>query len=99
MLKGQNTLRSVKNSKFKAHRLGGNTRLPQLNAIPDGDIILIRFIRSNRTLDIFGEKFELPNYLIYSYVKAVIITEIHQLQVYLGDDLVTTFEYRLTPQN
>lgn len=34
--------------------------------------------------------------LVYSYVKAVIVTQIHSLQIYLGDDLVDTIEYRLT---
>lgn len=75
--------------------LGPNTRLPDLDKIPDGNIILIRFIRSNGVLDIFGEKFKVPKKLIYSYVKAIIVTEIHQLQIYLDDDLVQTFDYQL----
>jgi hypothetical protein len=28
--------------------------------------------------------------------KAVIVTEIHQLQVYLGEELIQTFDYQLT---
>jgi hypothetical protein len=32
--------------------------LPDLDEIPDGNINLIRFIRSDRMLDIFGEKFK-----------------------------------------
>ena len=79
----------------KAQRLGGNTKLPQLDEIPDGNIILIRFIRSNRILDIFGEKFKVSKDLIYSYVKAVIVTKIHMLQVYVGEKLVEKFDYRL----
>jgi hypothetical protein len=46
-------------------------------------------------LNIFGETFKVPNDLVYSYVKAVIVTEIHTLQLYLGDELVTSFEYKL----
>ena len=95
-LKGKTPLQVLKNSNYKAHRLGGNTKLPQLDAIPDGDIILIRFIRSNRLLDIFGEKFKVSKDLVYSYVKAVIVTQIHSLQVYLGDDLIHKFDYKLT---
>jgi len=68
-----------------------------MNFIPDGTISLIRFIRSDRKLDIFGERFELPKALIYTYVRARIITGLHQIQVYLGDDLVTTFPYQLPP--
>ena len=75
--------------------LGPNTRVYKLDYIPDGNIIIIRFIRSNRKLDIFGEKFQVPQDLIYSYVKAVIVTKIHALQLYLGEDLVKTFEYQL----
>jgi hypothetical protein len=46
-------------------------------------------------LDIFGEKFKVSKDLVYSYVKAVIVTEIHRLQVYLGDELAETFDYQL----
>ena len=76
--------------------IGANTKLPQLDVVPDGNIILIRFIRSDRMLDVFGEKFKVSKNLVYAYVKAVIITEIHQLQIYLGDELVDTFDYQLT---
>jgi hypothetical protein len=71
--------------------------LPKMDCIPDGTVSLIRFIRSDRKLDIFGEHFELPKALIYAYVRARIITGLHQIQVYLGDDLVTTFPYQLPP--
>jgi hypothetical protein len=71
--------------------------LPDSDSIPDGTISLIRFIRSDRKLDIFGERFQLPKALIYTYVRAKIITGLHQIQVYLGDDLVTTFPYQLPP--
>ena len=47
-------------------------------------------------LDIFGEKFKVPKDLIYSYVKAVIVTEIHSLQLYVGDELVEKFDYQLS---
>jgi hypothetical protein len=46
-------------------------------------------------LDVFGEKFKVSKDLIYSYVKAVIVTQIHQLQLYLGDELAETFDYQL----
>jgi hypothetical protein len=69
--------------------------LPEIDYIPDGAISLIRFIRSDRKLDIFGEHFELPKELIYTYVRAKINTGLHQIQVYLGDALVTSLPYRL----
>jgi hypothetical protein len=46
-------------------------------------------------LDIFGEKFKVSKDLIYCYVKAVIVTEIHSLQVYVGDELAEKFDYQL----
>jgi hypothetical protein len=63
--------------------------------LPDGTISLIRFIRSDRKLDVFGERFELPKGLVYTYVRAKIITGLHQIQVYSGDEFVTSFSYDL----
>lgn len=94
-LKGITPSQFLEASNFKPVKIGGNTKLPKLDSIPDGDIILIRFIRSNRQLNIFGEKFIVSKDLIYSYVKAIIITKIHRLQVYLGNELVESFEYKL----
>ena len=71
------------------------TKLPTLKYIPDGSIIIIRFIRSDRILDIFSEKFKVRSDLVYSYVKAVIDTSTCTLSVYLGDELAETFEYSL----
>jgi len=95
-LKGKTPLEVIRNSNFKPVTIGASTKLPQLDEMPDGNIILIRFIRSNRLLDIFGEKFKVSKNLVYSYVKAVIVTQIGLLQIYLGDELVETFEYQLT---
>ena len=68
---------------------------PKLDENADGNIILIRFIRSNRVLDIFGEKFKVSKELVYSYVKAIIVTQIHRLQIYHGDDFIDSFDYQL----
>jgi hypothetical protein len=95
-LKGKTPLEVLQSDGFNPSQLGGNTKLPKLDAVPDGNIILIRFIRSNRVLDVFGEKFKVSKNLVYSYVKAVIVTKIHRLQIYLGEELVESFEYQLT---
>jgi hypothetical protein len=95
-LKGKTPLGVLENSGYEPIKPGANTKLPQLDEMPDGDIILIRFIRSNRLLDVFGEKFRVSKELVYSYVKTVIVTQISSLQVYLGDELVQHFEYRFT---
>lgn len=95
-LKGKTPLEAIQKNGFKPVRIGGNTKLPDFDTVPEGNIILIRFIRSNRLLDIFGEKFKVSKSLVYSYVKAVIVTRIGSLQIYLGDELVDKFDYQLT---
>ena len=95
-LKGKTPLEVTQKDRFKPVKLGGNTKLPDLDTVPDGNIILIRFIRNNRILDIFGEKFKVSKSLVYSYVKAVIVTKIHTLHLYLGEELVDTFDYQLS---
>jgi transposase InsO family protein len=67
--------------------------IPSRLLIEDGYIHLIRFIRSDRVLDIFGEKFQLDANLVYEYVVATICTEIHQIQVRHDDHLVHSFDY------
>ena len=89
----------IQNDGFKPVTIGANTKLPKLDKVPNGNIILIRFIRSDRMLDIFGEKFKVSKDLIYSYIKAVIVTSIGTLQIYLGNELVESFEYHLTAES
>lgn len=95
-LKGKTPLELIDSTNHSPVTIGPNTKMPELDSVPDGDIILIRFIRSNRLLDVFGEKFKVSKDLVYSYVKAVIVTQINTVQIYLGDDLVDTFQYQLT---
>ena len=94
-LKGKTPDEFTKNHEYKPATLWPNTKLPDLDYIPDGNVIFIRFIRSDRTLNIFGEKFQVSKKLVYSYVKAIVVTKIHTLQVYLGKDLVEIFGYQL----
>ncbi len=94
-LKGKTPMEVMANTQLPILKLGGNTKIPNREDIPEGNIILIRFIRSNRILNIFGERFEVSKDLVYSYVKAVIVTEIHTLQIYLGEELVKSFDYEL----
>ncbi len=98
-LKGRAPMEFIQQRQYRPVTLAPNTKLPRLDYVPDGKIVLIRFIRSDRKLDIFGEKFQVPTDLVYSYVKAVILTKNHTLLVYLGDELVMTFDYRLTAPN
>jgi len=94
-LSGKTPEEVLKQEKTEPIKLGPNTKLPKMNCIPEGEISLIRFIRSNRKLGIFGETFEVSKDLVYSYVRAVIVTKIHRLQLYLNNELVDSWEYKL----
>lgn len=98
-LKGKTPMQIVDSTQLPIQTLGPNTKMPVLDEIPPGNILVIRFIRSDRILDIFGERFTVSRDLIYSYVKAVIVTEIHTLQLYLGEELVASFDYKLRTEN
>ena len=65
-LSGKTPNEFVQRANYNPMTLGPNTKVPKLDYIPDGNIIVIRFIRSDRKLDIFGEKFQVPQDLIYS---------------------------------
>lgn len=56
---------------------------------------LIRFIRSDGQLDVFGEKFPLPSETIYEYVRATVDVDRQRLGVYLDDRLVDEHTYPL----
>jgi len=56
---------------------------------------LIRFIRSDGQLDVFGEKFPLPSQTIYEYVRATVDVERQRLAVYLDDRLLDERPYPL----
>ena len=70
-------------------------RLPKKLSIVPGHIHLIRFIRSNRVLDIFGEKFSMPMEVEYEYVWATIDTSKDRLLVYHDSELIDEYSYPL----
>jgi hypothetical protein len=60
-----------------------------------GSYHLVRFIRSDRRPDIFGERFLLPPEAEYKYGVATVQVEPQRLRVMLGADLVAEFPYKL----
>jgi putative transposase len=56
---------------------------------------VVRFIRSNRKLNIFGEIFRLPQELQYEYVVATIDVKEQKLKLYLGPTQVEQLGYAL----
>jgi putative transposase len=84
-------------------RAGGALRFPPHEAPPcvplpkpeTGCYHLVRFVRSDRRLDVFGERFLLPPEVEHEYVVATVSVEHQRLRVMLGADLVAEFAYRL----
>jgi len=68
-------------------------RLPEKLTIAPGYIHIIRFIRSNRILDIFGEKFAMPMEVEYEYVWTTIDTAAQKLNIYHDSKLVDQISY------
>jgi len=67
--------------------------LPEKLTIAPGYIHIIRFIRSNRILDIFGEKFAMPMEVEYEYVWTTIDTAAQKLNIYHDSKLVDQILY------
>lgn len=92
-LKGKAPLEAIAQLDDVPQTIPAASKLPRLEHIPEGRIILIRFIRSDRKLDVFTERFEVPRDLVYCYVKAEIDTSLHTLELYVGDEFVASFDY------
>ena len=70
-------------------------KLPDKLGIANGYVHLVRFVRSNRILDIFGEKFSMPVQLEYEYIWVTIDTGCQTLSIYHDSQLVEKFDYPL----
>lgn len=95
-LGGKTPLKALKASKQKLQFPKKNQapRLP-LKKPENGQYHLVRFIRSNRKLDIFGELFPVPVELQYEYVVATIDVKEQKLSLYLDKTKVDEFNYQL----
>jgi len=67
--------------------------IPDEHPLIEGDIYLIRFIRSDRKLSVFSESFIMPKELVYSYVIGLISVESHTLKVYRDNKLIKEIYY------
>ncbi len=56
---------------------------------------VVRFIRSDARIDVFGERFPMPSEAIYAYVWGTIDVREQSLSLYLGTDLLSQREYRM----
>jgi putative transposase len=95
-LKGQTPLKALA-------RIGRKLVFPNREQAPrhplekpeEGCYHLVRFIRSNRQLNIFGELFTAPLETQYEYVVATIDVKEQKLKLFLGHIQVEEFKYRL----
>ena len=56
---------------------------------------LVRFIRSNTVLDVFGERFQLPSETAYEYVVATIDVASQTMSVKIDNTVVDQRRYEL----
>jgi len=70
-------------------------KLPSKLSISDGYIHLVRFVRSDRILDIFGEKFAMPVELEHEYVWVTIDTKEESLSIFHDSKLIDKLDYPL----
>ena len=81
--------------------LGENIKLKQQYVVPDkipledGEVIIIRFIRSDRNLNIFGEIFLVKQELVYSYVEAIISIASQKIIVKRDEIIEHIFNYQV----
>ncbi|HEY5546070.1 MAG TPA: hypothetical protein VIK50_08450 [Gemmatimonadaceae bacterium] len=55
----------------------------------------MRFIRSDRQLDVFGERFRTPTEATYEYVRATVDVARQTLRVFLDSALIDEHSYKL----
>lgn len=93
-LKGSTPQMALGNAKIRLP----DSPVPPTHPLPkpeSGRYHLVRFIRGNGMLDIFGEKFKVPPEVVYEYVVATIDVAKQKLSVELNDVIVDEHHYRL----
>lgn len=94
--KGKTPLQIIAATKSKLRLLPGDFQIPNLKHKPTkGRIHVVRFIRSNRLLDIFSEKFTISEQLVYEYAWSTICVKEQKLRVFLNGNQMHEFKYQL----
>jgi putative transposase len=94
-LKGMTPKAFEKSLNFKPNLLDPEFTIKNIEYCKEGKIHIVRFIRSDKILNIFGEKFRVSPVCQYEYVKATIHLKEELLRVFLFEDLVHEFKYNL----
>jgi len=93
-LKGKTPIQALLNSDCNIKRLSEDFHIPDLKERPrQGYVHLIRFVRSNKVISIFGEKFTVPEETVYQYVKAIINVKEQKLSFLIDDKVIDKVEY------
>lgn len=93
-LKGKSPMQALKNSNCKINKLPEDFKVPNLKERPkEGLIHVIRFIRSDRVLPIFGEKFTAPKEAVYQYIKAIIDVKKSKLFLKINGKVIDIRDY------
>ena len=69
------------------------TKLP----LEEGEIHVIRFIRSDLKFNLFGLSFPMPENVKYEYVKGIILTHENCLMIYNDYEYIASFEFWVMP--
>lgn len=95
VLKGATPNEFEKKSGFKPRLLPPGFAFKEPDSLSDGKIHLVRFIRSDLTLNVFGEKFILEPSCQYEYVTATIYVKEQVLRVFLFGNLIKEIKYTI----
>jgi putative transposase len=93
-LRGQTPLSALNQSRHSI-RFPGSIQAPKypLRKPTTGKYHLVRFIRSNLVLDIFGERFKMPSEAAYEYAVATIDVETQKMSVGIDGTTIAEYEY------
>jgi len=93
-LRGQTPLRALDQSRHSI-RFPESIQAPKypLRKPTTGKYHLVRFIRSNLVLDIFGERFDMPSEAAYEYAVATIDVETQKMRVGIDGTTIAEYEY------
>ncbi len=93
---GKTPLKALAESTTKL-RFPGDIAPPEhrLDKPITGKYHLVRLIRSDMKINIFGEFFQVPPELMYEYVVATIDVKDQKLQLFLGKSQVEEYNYKL----
>jgi putative transposase len=93
---GMTPFAAVRRFQYPLHALDESFTLPnEPLPLENGEIHLIRFVRSDRKFNVFGLSFPVPEKAQYEYIKGVVIVEERRLVLYKDIEYLTEFTFPL----